>query len=89
MNNIRTKTYISSSVSDVNDNIKKARKRLVLMFDFDCCESTYLCQIWRQACILSLQFGTEFTSVVSSLFQKLKRYQLAGFSKIYIFCARL
>ena len=84
--------YISSSVSDVNDNKEKTRKKagMILLSNFDRCKVNPLIYVkfWKQACIPSLLFGTELMSITPSLFQKLERCH-SWFLKNVFFCTRL
>ena len=74
-----TESYIGSSVSDINDNIERARKKTAMIFssNFDCRKVNRLIYVkfWRQACISSLLFGTELMSITPSLYRKLELFQ--------------
>ena len=84
------KNYVSSFASNVDDKIEKTRKKAGMIFssDFNCRETNPLIYVkfWRQACLLSLLFGTELFALNASQLIKLERCQ-HWFLKIFL-CPR-
>ena len=73
------KNYVSSFASNVDDNIEKTRKKAGMIFssNFDRRKRNPLIYVkfWRQACLLSLLFGTELFTLNASQLIKLERCQ--------------
>ena len=74
------KNYIGSFSSNVTDNIEKTRKKAGMIFSskFDRHKTNPLVYItfWKQACLPSLLFVSEFFTLTPSLSLKLERCQL-------------
>ena len=73
------KNYICSFSSNVDENIEKSRKKAEMIFStiFDRRKvNPLLCiKFWRQACLLSLLYGTELFTLTPTLLTKLERCQ--------------
>ena len=73
------KSYVNSFAFNVEDNIEKARKKAGMIFssDFNRRKTNPLIYIkfWKQACLLSLLFGTELFTLNASQLIKLERCQ--------------
>ena len=71
------KNYVNSFASNVEDNIEKARKKAGMIFSFDLnhhkTNPLIYIKFWRQACLPSLLFGTEFFSLNANQLIKLER----------------
>ena len=72
------KNYVGS-FSNVEDNIQRTCKKVGLIFasNFDHCKVNLLVytKLWKQACLLSLSFGTELWTLTPTLLLKLERCQ--------------
>ena len=71
--------YVSSSASNVDDNIEKTWKKAGMIFssDFNRHKTNRLVYVkfWRQACLPSLLFGTELFTLNASQLIKFERCQ--------------
>ena len=74
------KNYIGSFSTDADDNIDKTRKKASMLFsqnlDWRKANPLIYIRFWRQACLLTLLYGTEhFTLTPTLLLGKMERCQ--------------
>ena len=73
------KNYVGSFSSNVGDNIDKTHKKVGLIFasNFDRHKVNPLIfvKLWKQACLPSLLFGVELSTLTPTLLLKLERCQ--------------